>query len=397
MMNLQSSTQTTETKVSAQQKKFQRLSKKIEQEKEQLAQWQAAQKDVQARAATEIIPMYVKIREIGFQKIKCLSEQKKQKMTNGQLVKLDEKIEQIAFQLLHSQQLSEQQVKFLTDLLSEFGHRFDEDVMQDQFDAESDAEEFEGQKSAEDGPDDDWAQLEIENLKFMLSEEYDLEPDFFDFSANHVDEFMQKFAEKMQQREQLEFLNQFDDYQRQQFEREIEREKAREAKKAQQRTQAKKVANQSIKTIYLKIAAMIHPDREQNEQKKHAKTELLQQVNQAYEAKDLFALLAFQIELGQQQHKPMADQQLKAYNIVLEEQLELLAQQIDAIIYSFTWDDHILYSARKIKIQDLQKKYEQDRAAVKHELEREEMLLAHYQDIKFLKHLMRSQHTWDRC
>jgi DnaJ-class molecular chaperone len=37
------------------------------------------------------------------------------------------------------------------------------------------------------------------------------------------------------------------------------------------------MAAQSLKTVYLKIAAMIHPDREQDETKKAEKTELFQQ------------------------------------------------------------------------------------------------------------------------
>lgn len=48
----------------------------------------------------------------------------------------------------------------------------------------------------------------------------------------------------------------------------MQRKQEKQAKLAQQREQAKQIANQSIKTIYMKIAAMIHPDRELDEQKK---------------------------------------------------------------------------------------------------------------------------------
>ncbi len=89
--------------------------------------------------------------------------------------------------------------------------------------------------------------------------------------------------------------------------------------------------------------------REQDEQKKQEKTVLMQQANQAYEANDLLTLLNLQIQLGQQHNLSFANQQLKAYNLLLEEQLETLQMQVDDIIYSFNWSQ-FLYSNRKIKV-----------------------------------------------
>lgn len=177
-------------------------------------------------------------------------------------------------------------------------------------------------------------------------------------------------------------------------EQQIAREKAKAAKKQQQREEAKKLANQSIKAIYLKITAWIHPDREQDEQKKQEKTVLMQQANQAYEANDLLTLLNLQIQLGQQHNLSFANQQLKAYNLLLEEQLETLQMQVDDIIYSFNWSQ-FLYSNRKIKVQDLYRKYEQDYRHVQQKLARAQEILEKYQDLKQLKQLMRSQYVWE--
>ncbi len=156
----------------------------------------------------------------------------------------------------------------------------------------------------------------------------------------------------------------------------------------------KKLANQSIKAIYLKITAWIHPDREQDEQKKQEKTVLMQQANQAYEANDLLTLLNLQIQLGQQHNLSFANQQLKAYNLLLEEQLETLQMQVDDIIYSFNWSQ-FLYSNRKIKVQDLYRKYEQDYRHAQQKLARAQEILEKYQDLKQLKQLMRSQYVWE--
>lgn len=392
-MKLQVSTKVIESKISAQQKKFQRLSQKVEQEKVRLVQWQEAQKQINNRAMQEIVPTYEKLRQISFQKIEYLVKHKKQKMTKAQSARLDEKVEQLAFELLHSQEITATQTKFLIDLLSELGHHFEQDI----FDRSNvHFQQSHTTEIDEESDNQDSMQVELEHLKALLSDQHNLEADFFDFEADSPDDFMEKFSQKMDEREKRDFLDQFEDHERQHFEREIAREKAKKEKKIQQRAQAKKIANQSFKQIYLKIAALIHPDREQDEQKKHEKTELLQQANQAYEAKDLFALLALQLQLGQQA-KQLADQQLKAYNIMLEEQLEKLTQDIDEIIYSFNWSKRMLSINRKIKVSDLHAQYEQDWSELGKRLKRDEIILHSFKDFQALKELMSSPYMWEMC
>lgn len=400
-MKLQKSIIETEEKISPQQKKFQRLSQKIVQQKAHLAEWLLAQKTIQARAQAELLPAYQQLRQIIFQQIEQLLKQKKQKMTKAQLAKLDAKIEQLALPLWQSQQMSEQQNNFLSALLKAYGH--DVEMYQEKTDAEQgfehDAEysfEQDVEQDIENLSDAEFFQLEIAELKISLCAEYDLEIDFFDFDADDLDDFMQKFLDKLQQQEQLEFLKHFDAQERQQLEREMQREKAKAEKIVQQRAQAKKNAVQSMKGIYLKIVALIHPDREQDQHKKQEKTSLLQQVNQAYEGRDLLALLAFQVELGQQQNQLLANQQLKAYNLVLEEQLEKLSIDIEDVIDSFNWSNHrSMRSNRKPKVNDLYENYEQNWLTIREEIKRTEHVLAAYKDINILKELMRSRDLWE--
>ena len=88
------------------------------------------------------------------------------------------------------------------------------------------------------------------------------------------------------------------------------------------------MAAQSLKTVYLKIAAMIHPDREQDETKKEKKTELFQQASQAYEQQDLFYLLKLQLQLEQNKgssSKALSAEQVKLYQLALEGQSQKLA------------------------------------------------------------------------
>ena len=403
-MKLQKSTLEPEQKLSAPQKKFQKLCQKIEQEQVRLNEWQTAQADIQARASREILPTYTQLREIIFQQIQQLLQQKQQKMTAAQQTKLAQKIEQLSLQLLESQQMSAEQVQFLTELLNHYGYDFerpDLDDLDEMFEAKTEAE-FAEENFEQGGFEDDaseqerLAQLKLDSLKHFLCEEYDLDLDFFDFQHDplDLDDFIEKFEQKMQDQEELDFLSQLSGAQKAFAEQQIAREKAKAAKKQQQREEAKKLANQSIKTIYLKITAWIHPDREQDEQKKQEKTALMQQANQAYEANDLLSLLNLQIQLGQQHNLSFANQQLKAYNLLLEEQLETLQMQVDDIIYSFDWG-LFLYSNRKIKVQDLYRKYEQDYRHAQQKLARAQEILEKYQDLKQLKQLMRSQYVWE--
>ena len=403
-MKLQKSTLEPEQKLSAPQKKFQKLCQKIEQEQVRLNEWQTAQADIQARASREILPTYTQLREIIFQQIQQLLQQKQQKMTAAQQTKLAQKIEQLSLQLLESQQMSAEQVQFLTELLNHYGYDFerpDLDDLDEMLEAKTESE-FAEENFEQGGFEDDaseqerLAQLKLDSLKHFLCEEYDLDLDFFDFQHDplDLDDFIEKFEQKMQDQEELDFLSQLSGAQKAFAEQQIAREKAKAAKKQQQREEAKKLANQSIKAIYLKITAWIHPDREQDEQKKQEKTALMQQANQAYEANDLLTLLNLQIQLGQQHNLSFANQQLKAYNLLLEEQLETLQMQVDDIIYSFNWSQ-FLYSNRKIKVQDLYRKYEQDYRHAQQKLARAQEILEKYQDLKQLKQLMRSQYVWE--
>ena len=242
-MKLQKTISTTSTEMSPQQKKFIRLSKKIDQENQNLEQWLQAQKDIQEKASREILPAYEQLRQIIYQQIESLVLQKSQKMTAIQLDKLDEKIEKLAFQLLQSGQMSEQQVNYLMDLLREQGHNIviqeglmtSDTIIDDGDDIE---QEFQQQYFDElNDNDEDISAVEIEQLKIYLMHEYDLEPDFFDFEADTQEEFLQIFAKKMQQREFESFASQMNKNEREFFENMYENEMKQQDKLKEKRNE----------------------------------------------------------------------------------------------------------------------------------------------------------------
>lgn len=153
------------------------------------------------------------------------------------------------------------------------------------------------------------------------------------------------------------------------------------------------MAGQSLKSIYLKIASVIHPDRERDEQKRIEKTELLQQANTALEEKDLLALLklrAYTEQGDQKQAVKIANEHLKSYNLLLEEQIEQLQFEVDNIIYSFDWESSGFYK-QTFKPVDLAKKYQRDLNEIQKKILRDEQCLNDYKDFDYFKILLKNR------
>jgi hypothetical protein len=108
-------------------------------------------------------------------------------------------------------------------------------------------------------------------------------------------------------------------------------------KEARQREE-EALASKSVQEVYRKLVATLHPDREPDEQERVRKTELMQRVNAAYGKKDLLQLLELQLEIEQidpAHLSQMADSRLKHFNKILKEQLSELDQEIHQIAEMF--------------------------------------------------------------
>lgn len=160
------------------------------------------------------------------------------------------------------------------------------------------------------------------------------------------------------------------------------REQAKFKRQQEKQAQAEKLVNQSLKTVYLKIASIIHPDREPDEAKKAEKTELLQRANEAYEQEDLFFLLKLQLEVEQSKqgsNKGLSTEQVKFYQQALEAQSQALKKQIQELIDSLVWSNKAKIAVNKSKgqlnIADLYKQIDADVSAVKQQLKAEKQRL----------------------
>ena len=104
------------------------------------------------------------------------------------------------------------------------------------------------------------------------------------------------------------------------------------------------MASQSVREVYRKLVAVLHPDREPDPEEQKRKTELMQRVNTAYGKKDLLLLLALQLEIEQidpAQLSLIADSRLKYFNKILKEQLLELEQETNSIEELFKVDLNI--------------------------------------------------------
>jgi hypothetical protein len=319
---------------SAQQKKLNRLIDKIEQQKISLATWQNAQAEIQQHTRQKLMPVYSELHEILFQQLDQLwSLLQQHDFSKADMQQLDDKIAQLAQLLKRSKMLRDEQLKLVKQI----------DIFYQQ----------QAQQSSK-------KNKKVQSVKFEQDENSEQS------AALEQDEFEQYAAEQQHAREQ-----------------------AKQLRQQQKREQAEQMAAQSLKTVYLKIAAMIHPDREQDETKKEEKTELFQHASQAYEQQDLFYLLKLQLQLEQNKGvgaKELSAEQVKFYKLALDAQSQQLESQIEEIFASFHLSSHI--NTNQLKMSDVYKVIDKDAAELKQQEKWEKERLKHMKKVSGVEMLL---------
>ena len=204
----------------------------------------------------------------------------------------------------------------------------------------------------------------------------------------------------------LDKLKAFTEEQIREAEREAEEEaaaeeerRARRKKSAKQRAaEARREAEQrstgkALQDVYRALAKALHPDREQDPVERARKTEVMREVNVAYEAKDLLRLLELQLELEQvaaAQADALAEERLRHYTRILEEQARQLAVELEELELPFRLELGLAPSERLappgviLRVRD-------DAAEVKQQIATMERDLAAFQDAARLKAWLKAQ------
>lgn len=326
-----------DTELSPQQRKLHYLIDKIEQQQLELKQWQQAQEQIQQYTRQTLMPVYHELHTVLFQQLEQLWKHLHEaEFSKAEATQVDVKIQYLAAYLTDSQSLSKQQAKIVEEIYNYYQQHIEHSQAR-------------------------------KNKKQSLK---DVELFFAD------DDTSDQVAPE-----------DFGEWDRETYRQ--AREQAKLKRQQEKLEQVAKLAEQSLKTVYLKIAATIHPDREPDETKKVEKTELLQRANEAYAAQDLFYLLKLQIQIEQNRgvsQKGLSSEQLKFYQLALDMQSQKLDGQIEEIIQSLSWNKKGYIG--KVKITDLYKQVDADTSAMKKQLKGEKERLKYMKKVSGVEMLL---------
>ena len=326
-----------DTELSPQQRKLNRLIDKIEQQQLELKQWQQAQEQIQQYTRQTLMPVYHELHTVLFQQLEQLWKHLHEaEFSKAEATQLDVKIQYLTAYLTDSQSLSKQQAEIVDEIYNYYQQHIE--------------------------------YTQARKNKKQSTQDIEL---FFD-EENDSDQVA---------------TEDFEEWDNEQYSQ--AREQAKLQRQQEKLKQASKLAEQSLKTVYLKIAATIHPDREPDEAKKVEKTELLQCANEAYAAQDLFYLLKLQIQIEQNRgvsQKGLSSEQLKFYQLALDLQSQKLDDQIEEIIQLLSWNKKA--HTGKVKITELYKQVDADTLAMKKQLKGEKERLKYMKKVSGVEMLL---------
>jgi len=162
---------------------------------------------------------------------------------------------------------------------------------------------------------------------------------------------------------------------------------ARQLANEARRAEADRAASKSVQDVYRELARALHPDREQDPAAQARKTEAMREVNAAYEAKDLLRLLELQLQLDEvdaSRVESIAEERLRHYNRVLEQQARQLADELAEVELPFRLDLGLGPRA-KLSSSDVMTMIRDDLARADELLGVIERDLAAFEDLKQLK------------
>jgi ATP-dependent Lon protease len=145
------------------------------------------------------------------------------------------------------------------------------------------------------------------------------------------------------------------------------------------------LATQSIREIYRRLVSNLHPDREPDAERRAKKNDLMQRVNQAYEANDLLTLLEVQLEIEQIDAEDLANasaERLLQYNKVLTEQLREIKDELTAAEDSFRIEFAIEDRINPHRLLDHIERMAQTAGLEKQALQRDLAMLSNRQMVK---------------
>jgi len=283
------------------QKTYNRLSKKIAKQREQLSAWQTTIPLYQEKYAREFDPLLQSFDDYRVQLVHIFDRLYADKI----------------FSKTDRTKLQHLICAMAADLLDSGGHEELKETYNRYSGSDYDAEEEEDNQEIK--------SMMESMLGVELGDDIDVRtPDDF------IDQISRQLKEKLQQDAQ--------DLENPSASRSSRKKSAKAlAKEARLQAEAQQVS-QSIREVFRKLASTLHPDKEPDPKERTRKTELMQRVNSAYSNNNLLALLELQLEIEQIDQaaiNSISEDRLKHYNKVLKEQSAELQQELDMVEMSF--------------------------------------------------------------
>lgn len=143
------------------------------------------------------------------------------------------------------------------------------------------------------------------------------------------------------------------------FSKKKKKKRSRQEIKDQQAKEAELAIQQrNIRSIYISLAKVLHPDTSQNDTDSSVKEELMKKVTQAYQEKNLHALLLLEQEWVDNQNlrlDQLEEHQLNIYLKSLKERIKSLEQEIEALYKSPVYAEiaHLIHLQEKKAMQKI--------------------------------------------
>lgn len=277
------------------QKKFNNLIKKIDAQKQLLAEWQEMFEHCQRDAVEKLAPLKQSMKEQQTAMVQLLDRQfTSNKFTQIQQEKLTHIIVELCEELLCSDDNAE-----LKTMYNKY--------TQSNYDTEAEEEQ----------------DVATEFMKSMFEKEFGIVLDDDDIDLQNPQATAERLTAKVKQLEAEAEAAAAARPQRKKSAKQLAKE-AREAEEAAN-------VSKSIQAVYRQLTAALHPDREQDPIERERKTELMQQVTVAYSNKDLLKLLELQLaveQIDQSKLSSLSAERLKHYNKILSDQLAELQDEV---------------------------------------------------------------------
>jgi hypothetical protein len=162
----------------------------------------------------------------------------------------------------------------------------------------------------------------------MMNDEFGIDVDFSDLTNDPESffHFKEKFEQQLKKKIDEPFTR-----------KKSKKQLAAEAK----RKAAEELKNKSLRSVYVSLAKLLHPDLEEDESMKSQKNELMKEVTAAYEAKDLPTLLKIEMQWAYKEAEnieKLTDEKLDIFVSMMKDQVKELKYEIESFKFNPKYD-----------------------------------------------------------